>query len=106
VEYDGPRRAAKCGGKTQLTVISPLHAALDEYLALRRALGHELRLAGHRLQQFLAFAGQAGATYITTDLELAWATLPASTQPAEWARRLGIARRFAEYCAGGKTAGS
>jgi len=79
--------------------MSPLHAALDEYLAMRRALGHELRLAGHLLQQFLAFADQAGATYVTTDLALAWATQPASAQPAEWARRLGIVRRFAEYCA-------
>lgn len=79
--------------------MSPLQAALDEYLAMRRALGHELRLAGHLLQQFLAFADQAGATYVTTDLAFSWATQPASAQPAEWARRLGIARRFAEYCA-------
>ncbi|TIL82249.1 MAG: integrase, partial [Mesorhizobium sp.] len=42
--------------------MSPLQAALDEYLAMRRALGHELRLAGHLLQQFLAFADQAGST--------------------------------------------
>jgi len=79
--------------------MSALHTALDEYLAMRRALGHELRLAGHLLQQFLAFADQAGATYVTTDLALAWATQPAKVQPAEWARRLGIARQFAEYCA-------
>jgi integrase len=79
--------------------MSPLHAALTEYLAARRALGHELRLAGHLLQQFLAFADQAGATHVTTDLALAWATQPSGVQPAEWARRLGIVRRFAEYCA-------
>ena len=39
--------------------MSPLHAALDEYLAMRRAFGHELRLAGHLLQQFVAFADRA-----------------------------------------------
>jgi integrase len=50
------------------------------------------------LQQFVAFADQAGATYVTTDLALAWATLPANVQPADWARRLGIARRFARFC--------
>ena len=77
--------------------MSPLHTALDEYLAMRRALGHKLCLAGHLLQQFVAFADQAGATYVTTDLALAWATQPASAQPAEWARRLGIARRFARF---------
>jgi hypothetical protein len=79
-------------------VMSPLHTALDEYLAMRRAFGHELRLAGHLLKQFVAFADRAGATYVTADLTLAWATQPARAQPAEWARRLGIARRFAEYC--------
>ncbi len=63
--------------------MSPLHSALDEYLAMRRALGHKLCLAGHLLQQFVAFADQAGATYVTTDLALAWATQPASAQPAE-----------------------
>ena len=78
--------------------MSPLHAALDEYLAMRRAFGHELRLAGHLLQQFVAFADRAGATYVSTDLALAWATQPASAQPPEWTRRLGIVRRFAEYC--------
>ncbi len=78
--------------------MSPLHAALDEYLAMRRAFGHELRLAGHLLKQFVVFADRAGAPYVTTDLALAWATQPARAQPAEWARRLGIARRFAEYC--------
>jgi hypothetical protein len=78
--------------------MSPLHAALDEYLAMRRAFGHELCLAGHLLKQLVAFADRAGATYVTTDLALAWATQPARVQPAEWARRLGIARRFAEYC--------
>jgi site-specific recombinase XerD len=41
---------------------------------------------------------QAGVTHITTDLALAWATLPANVQPADWARRLGIARSFARFC--------
>ena len=78
--------------------MNPLHAALDEYLAMRRALGHKLCLAGHLLQQFVAFVDQAGVTHITTDLALAWATLPANVQPADWARRLGIARSFARFC--------
>jgi integrase/recombinase XerD len=78
--------------------MSPLQETLDEYLAMRRALGHKLCLAGHLLEQFVAFADRAGATYVTTDLALAWATQPAKAQPAEWARRLGMARRFARYC--------
>jgi integrase/recombinase XerD len=78
--------------------MSSLQETLDEYLAMRRALGHKLCMAGHLLEQFVAFADRAGATYVTTDLALAWATQPAKAQPAEWARRLGMARRFARYC--------
>ncbi len=36
--------------------MSPLQETLDEYLAMRRALGHKLCLAGHLLEQFVAFA--------------------------------------------------
>ena len=78
--------------------MSPLHAALDEYLAMRRALGHKLRLAGRLLQQLRRVRRSEGATYITTDLALAWATQPAEAQPAQWAHRLGMVRRFARYC--------
>jgi integrase len=77
--------------------MSPLQSALDEYLALRRALGHKLRDPGRLLQRFVGFADHAGAPY-TTELALAWATQSATVQPAEWTRRLGIVRRFAQYC--------
>src|SRR3984957_18220563 len=50
--------------------MSPLRETLDEYLAMRRALGHKLCRAGRLLQQFVAFADLAGATYVTTDLAL------------------------------------
>ena len=78
--------------------MSPLQSALDEYLALRRALGHKLRDPGRLLQRSVGFADHAGAPYITTELALAWATQSATVQPAEWTRRLGIVRRFAQYC--------
>jgi integrase len=78
--------------------MSTLQAALDDYLALRRALGFELRLAGRLLQRFVDFAHAAGAAYITTELALQWATQPAQAQPAQWANRLGMVRRFAQYC--------
>jgi integrase len=79
--------------------MSTLQAALDDYLALRRALGFELRLAGRLLQRFVDFAQAANATYITTELALLWATQPKEAQPAQWADRLGMVRRFAQYCA-------
>lgn len=77
--------------------MNELQAALDEYLAVRRALGVKLRLAGRLLQRFVNFAEQEGATVITTDLALRWATQPADVQPAQWANRLGMVRRFAQY---------
>lgn len=78
--------------------MSTLQLALDEYLAMRRALGFELRLSGRLLQRFVDFAARAGAAYITPELALEWATQPAEAQPAQWANRLGMVRRFAQYC--------
>jgi integrase len=78
--------------------MSPLQSALDEYLAVRRALGHKLRLSGRLLQRFVDFADQAGAAYVTTKLAVTWAMQPADAQPAQWANRLAMVRRFARYC--------
>ncbi len=78
--------------------MSKLQTALDEYLAVHRALGFKLRLPGRLLQRFVDFADRQRAAYITTDLALAWATQPAAAQPAQWANRLGMVRRFAMYC--------
>jgi integrase/recombinase XerD len=78
--------------------MSTLRASLNEYLGVRRALGVQLNLTGRLLQRFVDFAEQAHASYITTDLALRWATQPAHAQPAQWANRLGMVRRFALYC--------
>ena len=77
--------------------MSELHAALEEYLSVRRALGVKLRLAGRLLKRFVEFAEREGAAVITTDLALRWATQPADAQPAQWANRLGMVCRFAQY---------
>jgi hypothetical protein len=78
--------------------MKPLPVALDEYLALRRSLGYKLWEECRLLRQFVAFAGERGAEFITTDLALTWAT----RQPAEyspyWCRRLRVVRHFAQYC--------
>jgi integrase/recombinase XerD len=78
--------------------MSPLHTTLTQYLDVRRALGFKLHETGTLLHQFVHFLSQAGATCITTDLALRWATPPQRTHPAHWARRLGMVRRFAQYC--------
>ena len=76
----------------------PLRTALTEYLALRRALGFKLQTAEITLRQFVHFAEQEAALWITTDLALRWATQPQSVQPAHWATRLGMVRGLAQYC--------
>ncbi|MDH3643807.1 MAG: tyrosine-type recombinase/integrase [Gammaproteobacteria bacterium] len=75
-----------------------LQSMLDDYLTMRRALGHKLVLSGRLLQRFVAFAEHAGADVITTELALNWAMQPVEAQPAQWANRLGMVRRFARYC--------
>jgi len=71
--------------------------ALEEYLAVRRALGFKLHSAGRVLRRFVEFAEREGESFITRKLTLRWATQPADAQPAHWAGRLGMVRRFAEY---------
>lgn len=73
---------------------------LDEYLELRHKLGFRLRLAGGLLRRFVLFAYEKRASFITTKLAVQWATQPADCQPAQWANRLGIVRRFALYVSG------
>lgn len=77
--------------------MSPLRQALEDYLAVRRGLGFELRAAGAALDNFVSFAEQEGADVITTDLALRWAQMPADVQPCQWGNRLGMLRRFAQY---------
>ena len=77
--------------------MSPLRTTLIEYLALRRSLGFRLRLAGRLLERFVEFADRQGAQFITCELAVQWATAPTDVQPAQWANRLGMVRRFARY---------
>jgi integrase/recombinase XerD len=78
--------------------MSPGHTTLTHYLEVRRALGCKLQETGTLLHQFVHFVHQEGATSITTALALRWATQPQRPPPAHWARRLGMVRRFAQYC--------
>ena len=75
--------------------MSQLREAAERYLQLRRNLGCQLRETGRLLEDFLAFAEREGASHVTTDLALRWAQQPAGVQPATWASRLRIVRRFA-----------
>ena len=60
-------------------------------------MGFELREVAGCLRNFVTFLGAEGASHITTELALRWATQPAHAQPSTWAWRLGMVRRFAAW---------
>ncbi len=75
-----------------------LSSALTDYLTVRRALGFKLYETERCLDQFVCFAEAEGASFITQDIALSWATKPAQVSPSYWAIRLGMVRQFARYC--------
>jgi integrase/recombinase XerD len=77
--------------------MSELSATIDEYLALRRALGFKMELAARLLAQFARYCEQVGATRVTVEVAVGWATAPAGGSPGWWAQRLGIVRGFAAW---------
>jgi integrase len=82
-----------------MTAAKTLREHAGEYLAMRRALGFSLTTFGRRLDSFIAWQEQAGATVITADAAIAWATATrsGSADPAYLARRLDVARIFARH---------
>lgn len=74
-----------------------MYHALEQYIALRRALGAKLPEPPRTLRRFIGFLKKQGATFITTQLALRWAMQPQGVQHATWARRLSMVRRFAVW---------
>lgn len=74
-----------------------LSHAVDDYLAMRRALGFKLADHGRVLPQFAAFLAQRDEPLITITLALEFATQPASASVTWWHMRLAIVRGFARY---------
>jgi integrase/recombinase XerD len=79
---------------------SGLAQHLDNYLAMRRALGFKLRDYDHWLRQFVGYLDRISATAITVESALAWVTQPADAAPKWLAMRLTMIRGFARYMAG------
>jgi len=79
--------------------VSALAERAEEYLQLRRALGHKLADAGRLLPRFVAYLDAAGAVTVTVELALAWATeAPGGGPPSTvWGRRMTVARGFARH---------
>jgi integrase/recombinase XerD len=71
------------------------HAA--RYIALRRSLGFKMSEPSRVLEDLVAFVNRAGQEHLSVAGVLNWAE-PART-PGAYARRLSVARRFAQYLA-------
>jgi site-specific recombinase XerD len=97
LDYDALRSLAPQWPAMGGWAMSTLKQALNDYIAMRRALGFRLREVAGCLGNFVAFAEGEGASHITTELALQWATEPAAAQPSTWTWRLGMVRRFAVW---------
>jgi integrase len=75
-----------------------MSAHVEDYLAVRRALGFKLVFPGQVLPQFVAYLEANGASTVTVDLAVSWAALPEGQVLAiSLAHRLGAVRGFARW---------
>ena len=77
--------------------MTDLRVAVTDYLALRRALGFKLDRAEGLLGGFVDQLEVSGATHITIEAALEWATAPGQASAWWWRQRLGIVRGFARH---------
>ena len=91
---------ARPGGNRMTADGRPLRDALEDYLALRRALGFRLKTACRLLDQFVSWLDDRGSDTITTEDALAWAVLPPGASQAWQSIRLSTVRGFAAYLHG------
>jgi len=81
--------------------MSALAQSADDYLRLRRALGHDLADAHRLLPRFVAYLDAIGTPTVTVDAALAWAQEPAVSPASNvWPARMTVARGFARYMTG------
>jgi integrase/recombinase XerD len=74
-----------------------LSQAVNDYLAMRRALGYKLIDHGRVLPQFVEFLAQRESALVTTELALQFAMQPARARVTWWHQRLAMVRGFAIY---------
>ena len=85
-----PGPAAPAGGGAA----SALRQRAEEYLKMRRSLGYKLLRQGPVLLDFIGYLEHTGASTVTTEAAVAWATQPAGAAPIWWKRRV----RWCEAC--------
>ena len=74
-----------------------LRMALTDYLGVRRALGYKLERDEKFLSQFIEYLECSGATTVTAESAVTWATMPKDASPGWWSARLTSIRGFATY---------
>jgi integrase/recombinase XerD len=77
--------------------VSAVRRAAEDYLRMRRALGYKLEIQGWMLRGFVSYLEQVGATTVTIEHAVAWATQPDGADPSYWSDRLSVARQFARH---------
>lgn len=73
---------------------------LEDYLALRRAMGFKLERHAKLLGQFVGYLTARHAATLTVEHCVTWASAPRSAQTRWWAARLSVVRGFAAYLHG------
>jgi integrase len=77
--------------------MSTLRSKLEDYLAVRRALGFQFKEAERLLLNFVTHLERHHTQTVTTAQALAWAQRPADGHPKWWAQKLSLVRGFAKY---------
>lgn len=74
-----------------------LREHLEDYLAIRRAVGFKLARTELLLNDFIDYLAVHDSEVITNSLSFAWASLPANPSSSWHAHRLSVVRMFARY---------
>jgi integrase/recombinase XerD len=81
--------------------MSALSQHLEEYLRLRRLLGHQLADAARLLPRFVSYLEAHEMEFVTVQTTVDWSLEPAATsRTTVWGRRFMVARGFARYLSG------
>lgn len=81
--------------------MSTLSQHLEDYLRLRRGLGHQLADSARLLPSFVEHLEVHGTSTITVDTALSWVQRPdADPTSSVWLRRMTAVRGFARYMSG------
>jgi len=77
-------------------VVTGLEEQLADYLMMRRAL-YKLTHQARLLANFVGYLDDHGASWVSVELAVAWATQPVEADPVWWAQRLAAVRTFATH---------